>query len=149
MWSEQVLCRELSFPSLCKKELNSILYLSNFPKAARSTLRSQAIIGNWKPFKNGDKCFLFHLQSFWRSQDILSFCFDFLVIYKNSLIRKVRLISKFIKQTTAIHILSNISRNKGVQKTKFAPLIEHNMRNKFVEKIIPKIWWKSYSQTLF
>ena len=79
----------------------------------------------------------------------LSFCFDFLVIYKNSLIRKVRLISKFIKQTTAIHILSNISRNKGVQKSKFGPLIEHNMRNIFVKKIIHKMWWKNYSQTLF
>ena len=26
--------------------------------------------GNWKPFKNDEKCFLFHLKSFFRSQDI-------------------------------------------------------------------------------
>ena len=47
--------------------------------------------------------------------------------------RKIRLISKFMKQTTAIQILPNISRSKGVQKIKFGPLIEHNMRNIFVQ----------------
>ena len=26
--------------------------------------------GNWKPFKNDDKSFLFHLKSYFRSQDI-------------------------------------------------------------------------------
>ena len=38
-----------------------------------------------------------------------------------------------MKQTTAIQILPNISRSKGVQKIKFGSLIEHNMRNIFVQ----------------
>ena len=63
------------FPASVKR--NSILYLSDFPKAASSTLRSETIFGNWKPFKNGDKCFLFHLQSFSRSQDIKVFVLTF------------------------------------------------------------------------
>ena len=33
------------------------------------------------------------------------------------------------QQTIAIHILPNISRNKGNQTMKFGQLIEHNMRN--------------------
>ena len=36
----------------------------------RSTLRSETIFGNWKPFTNDEKCFLFHLKSSFRSQDI-------------------------------------------------------------------------------
>ena len=69
-WSFQNLIRAsslYSFPSLCKKELNSILYLSNFRKAARRTLRSETNFGNWKPLKNGGKCFSFHLPGFSRS----------------------------------------------------------------------------------
>ena len=38
------------------------------------------------------------------------------------------------QQTIAIHILPNISRNKGNQAMKFGQLIEYNMRNIFVEK---------------
>ena len=29
----------------------------------RHTLRSEVIFGNWKPFENDEKCFLFHLKS--------------------------------------------------------------------------------------
>ena len=52
---------------------------------------------------------------------------------------KIRLISNFMtlqlgKQTIAIHILSNISRSKGNQTTKFSKLIEYNIRNIFLEK---------------
>ena len=48
-----------------------------------------------------------------------SFSLDFLVMYKSSLIRKIRLISKFMtsqpeKQTVAIHTSPNISRSKGL-----------------------------------
>ena len=48
----------------------------------------------------------------------LSFCLDFLVMYQNSLIRKISLISNFITsqpgwQTIVIHILPNILRTKG------------------------------------
>ena len=60
-------------------------------------------------------------------------------MYKNGLIRKVRLISKFMtsqpgQQTVGIHILPNISRTKDNQTMKFGQLIEYNMRNIFVEK---------------
>ena len=37
------------------------------------------------------------------------------------------------KQRIATNILSNISRNKGNQTIKFGQLIEHNMRNIFLE----------------
>ena len=59
-------------------------------------------------------------------------------MYKNDLIKKIRLISKFLtsqpgKQKIAIHILPNISRSKGNQKIKFGQLIEYNIRNIFIE----------------
>ena len=38
------------------------------------------------------------------------------------------------KQTTAIHILPNISRSKDNQTIIFGQLIEYNMRHNFVEK---------------
>ena len=52
---------------------------------------------------------------------IFKFLFDHLVMYRNSLIKKIWLISKFIasqpgKQTGAIHTLPSISRSKGNQK---------------------------------
>ena len=43
------------------------------------------------------------------------------------------------KQTTAIHILSNISRSKYNQTMKFGQLIEHNMRNIFLEKSLKNV----------
>ena len=50
---------------------------------------------------------------------------------KNGLIRKIRLISKFMtsqpgKQTMAIHILPYISRNKDSRTVKFCQLVEYN-----------------------
>ena len=38
------------------------------------------------------------------------------------------------QQTTAIHMLTNISRSKGNQVMKFGQLIEYNMRSISVEK---------------
>ena len=32
--------------------------------------QSEKILVNWKPFKNEEKCFLFHLKGSFRSQDI-------------------------------------------------------------------------------
>ena len=54
----------------------------------------------------------------------LSFCVDFLVMYQNDLIKKIRLISNFMvsqpgKQTIVKHILTNISKSKGNQTMKF------------------------------
>ena len=57
-----------------------------------------------------------------------------LKMFKNSFVRKVRLISKFMtsqpgKQTIALHTLPNISRRKYNQTMKYGQLIEYNMRN--------------------
>ena len=53
---------------------------------------------------------------------------------KNGLIKKIRLISKFLKQQTGkhtivIHTLPNISKNKGNQIMKSGQLIEYIMKN--------------------
>ena len=42
------------------------------------------------------------------------------------------------KQTNAIQILPSISRSKGNQTMKFGLLIEHNMRNIFLENSYTK-----------
>ena len=68
---------------------------------------------------------IFKLLSIWSNCQIA----DNLVMQKNGLIRKIRLISKFmtsqlVKQTIAMHILPNISRSKGNQITKFGQLID-------------------------
>ena len=66
-----------------------------------------------------------------------------MVMYRNGLIREIRLILKFMTSQTglqriAIHILPNISRSEGNQAMKFGQLIEYNMRNIFVEKSYAK-----------
>ena len=58
-------------------------------------------------------------------------------MYKNGLIRNIRLILKFMTsqpglQTIAIHILPNTSRIKDNQTMKFGQLIEYKMRYIFV-----------------
>ena len=62
---------------------------------------------------------------------------------KNGLIRKLRLISKFMssqtgQQVITIHILFNASRSKSNQTMKFGQLIKHKMRNVFLEKSCTK-----------
>ena len=64
-------------------------------------------------------------------------------MYQSGLIRKMRLISKFMtsqagQQTIAVHILPNILRSKGNQTIKFFRLIEYNMRHIFLEKSYTK-----------
>ena len=51
---------------------------------------------NWKPFKNDKKCFLFPPQKLFSFSRYLSFCLHFLVMYRNGLIKKIRLISNFM-----------------------------------------------------
>ena len=46
----------------------------------------------WKPFKNDEKCFLFHLKSSFRSQGIWIFVLTFWSCRRNGLIKKIRLI---------------------------------------------------------
>ena len=50
----------------------------------------------WKRFRDHEKCFLFHLQSSFRSQDISFFVMTFWSCRKKDLIRKIRLTSKCI-----------------------------------------------------
>ena len=73
----------------------------------------------------------------------LHFCLDTLVMQKNGFIRKPWSSSKFItsqtgQQIITVHILSNISRSKDNQRMKFGQLIEHNIRNLFLEKLYRK-----------
>ena len=100
------------------------------------------IFGNFQPFKNDEECFFFHLKALFILK-ILSFCLAFLVVQKNGLIRKIRLIFKFMtsepgQQTSSIYILPNNSRSNGNQTMKFVQLLEYNMRNIFVEKSYTK-----------
>ena len=99
-----------------------------------STLRSETIFGNWKPFKIYEKCFLFYFKKIFSFPRYLNFCLDFLVIQKNGSIRKISLISKFIpsqpsQQTIVLHMLPNIPRGKGNQTVKFGQLINYKTRN--------------------
>ena len=62
---------------------------------------------------------------------------------KNSLIKKIRLISKFLtsesgEQTITISILPSIKRSKDNQTVKLGQSIECNMRNIFREKLYKK-----------
>ena len=80
------------------------------------------------PFKNDEKCFLFHLKSSFCSQAISVFVTTFWSYGKNGLIIKMRLILKLMTsqpglQTNAIHILPNTSQSKGNQTMKFGQLI--------------------------
>ena len=64
-------------------------------------------------------------------------------MWKNNLIKKIKLISKFMTsqpdyQAIAIHILPNISRSKDIQTVKFGQLILYNIRNIFFEKSYTK-----------
>ena len=72
--------------------------LSNTRKNKFSKAQSmvETNFGNWKPFKNDKKYFLFSLKFSFFSQDIEVFYLDFLAMYKNSLIRKITLILKFM-----------------------------------------------------
>ena len=66
----------------------------------------------------------FHLKSSFHSEDIYFFVLTFWSCRKNSLARKIRLVSKFIlsepgEKTIAKHILPNTLQNKGIQTMKF------------------------------
>ena len=50
----------------------------------------------WKPLKNDEKFFLFHLKSCFRSPYVKMFVLTFWSYRKKGLIRKIRLISKFM-----------------------------------------------------
>ena len=64
------------------------------PKGVLTGLRQ--ILATESSLKMMKNTFLFHLKSSFHSQDIESFCLDFLVMYWNGLINKIRLISNFM-----------------------------------------------------
>ena len=73
----------------------------------------------------------------------LHFCLDVLFMQKNGLVRKIRLISNFMrsqtgKQIITIHILPDISRCRGNQTVKFDQLIKYNMSSIFIKKSCAK-----------
>ena len=94
------------------------------------------------PLKMDEKCFLFHLESPFRSfvrfdRFVEIFVLTFWSNRKNGLIRKIRVISNFMtsqpgQQIITIHIFPNISRIKGNQTMKFGQLIEYNKGNIFL-----------------
>ena len=64
-------------------------------------------------------------------------------MYKNGLMRKIRLVSKFMtsqpgKQAFTIHILPNVPRSKSNQTMKYGQLIQYSMRNIFLENSYTK-----------
>ena len=110
------------------KRVEHVQHVHFYIKGTRSGLGHFTLIWPWKFFP-----FSRHLN----------FCPDFLFMQKNSLIRKIRLISKSMtsqagKQTIAMHILANVLRSKGNQTLKFGQLIEYNMRNIFLENLYAK-----------
>ena len=79
----------------------------------------------------------------------LNFCLAFLVMFKNGLIKKIKLILKFMtsqpgKQTIAI--LPSISRIKDHQTLEFGHVIVCNLRNIFYEKSYTKHGGKAISR---
>ena len=110
---------------------NSIKFwnVKGTPSSLRQFLANESHL---KMMKNG---FYFTLKPLFVLK-ILNCCLNFLVMWKNGLIRKM-LISKFMtsqpgKQTIAMHIWSNISRRKCNRTMKFGQLIEDNMKNIFL-----------------
>ena len=70
-----------------------------------ATFQKNCYLFDWKPFRNDEKCFLFHLKSFFRSQDIWDFISTFWSCRKNGLIWKIRLTSKLIMSQPAISFI--------------------------------------------
>ena len=73
----------------------------------------------------------------------LNFCLNFLVVYKNGLMRKIRLISKFIgsqpeKKKKLQYICCLISQEVKATDNKLRQLIKYNMRKIFVKNSYKK-----------
>ena len=105
------------------------------------TLRSETSFGIWKLFKKDEKCFLFHLESSFRSQDIyiLSCLFGHIekrLDWKDKLSFKSHdvttwLINTYSNTIIAIHILTNITRSKDNEAIKFGQLIEYALHFRY------------------
>ena len=118
------------------KKMDQFLSTMKIFKGALSGLKK--FLANEIHLKMMKNTFYFTLESLF----VLKI-FNFLVMYKSGLIRKISFISKFMtsqsgQQSIAIHILPNISRSKDNQTMKFGQLIEYNKRETFVEKSYTK-----------
>ena len=78
----------------CIISVQSLFCFSFFFCTERCTLRSEKIFGIWNPFKNDGNFFFFFTLKAPFVIKILTFCLNFLVMWKNGLIRKIRLIPK-------------------------------------------------------
>ena len=99
------------------------------------------------PLKMMEKSFYFILKA-------LLVLMTFWSCWKNSLIRKIRLISKFMtskpgEQTITLYILPTISQRKDNQTMKLGQLIEYMKRNIFLQKIMQKVRRGNLFQTSF
>ena len=97
-----------------------------------------------KPFKNDENVFYFVLKASFVLKIYKFLLRHFHHTREKSLIRKIRLTSKFMTsqpglQTIWIHILPNISQSKGNQTMKSGQLIEHNRRYIFLQKLCRKV----------
>ena len=115
-------------------------FWTNYFKCALSGLIT--LLAGESPLKMMENALYFTLKALFVLQ-IFKFLFWLLVVWKNGLIRKISLISKFVTsqhgyQRIAIHILTNISRSKGNQAMKYCQLTEYNMKNIFLEKSYAK-----------
>ena len=132
---------------LAKKSLKMVIFQqellksdSNHPKKKQ---KKAFYFLQWSPFKNDEKCFLYHLKSSFRSQDIYIFVMTFWSYRKSSLIRKISLTEKFMtplpgSQTIAIHILPNTLWSRANQTMKLGQLLEYNKKNTFFHKLCGK-----------
>ena len=99
-----------------------LYFISSFVEARLkvrfSPTKRNRFLFHRKLFKNDEKCFFISTEKFFSFSRYSNLCLDFSITWKSGLIRRIRLISKFVtsqpgKQTIAIHILFNISRSKG------------------------------------
>ena len=61
--------------------------------------------------------------------------------FKHCLVRKIRLISKFMTsqpENQSVAILPNMSRSKSSRTKKFGQVVKYNMKNIFLEKLYTK-----------
>ena len=73
--------------TICKIKTNYLKLDSHLP--------NKLLFASMTALKNDEKCFLFHLKSSFRFQNICIFILAFWSYRKNGLIRKIRLISNF------------------------------------------------------
>ena len=99
-----------------------------------STLESEILYGNRKPFKDDEKWFLFHAKSSFRLWDISIFVLTFSLYRKNGLIRKLRLIRKFM---TSFSEAAN-------QKHLIISAMNYSLQNVMHMELVYRIWANSW-----